>query len=69
MVVDSNIGPLNAFAGGSSMLYVRNFDPSTETLTLCGDAYELKHVIIAIETLLLATEHKLREGREGPMAQ
>ena len=33
MVVDSNIGTLGSIVGGASAVYVRNFDPSTETLT------------------------------------
>ena len=56
MVVDSNIGPLGSITGGASAVYVRNYDPSTETLTFRGAVYELRPVIKALEILRSMTD-------------
>jgi hypothetical protein len=59
MVVDSNIGPLGSIKGGASFVYVRNYDPSTETLTFHGEVYELRPVIKALEILRSVTDQVL----------
>jgi len=43
--IDSNIGPLNMIAGIDQQDFLRNFDPTTWTLTFRGDKYELKPII------------------------
>lgn len=55
MVVDSNIGSLGSIKVGKSSVYVRNYDPSTQTLTFHGDVYELRTVIEALEALRSVT--------------
>ena len=59
MVADDNVGPLGAISGGASPVFVRNYDPSTETLTFRGEVYELRPVIDALENLRAATEREL----------
>lgn len=59
MVVDSNIGPLGSIRGGLSFVFVRNFDPLTQTLTFHGDVYELRPVIEALESLRAMTTQVL----------
>ena len=51
-----NIGPLGSITGGASAVYVRNYDPSTETLTFRGAVYELRPVIKALEILRSMTD-------------
>ena len=43
--IDSNIGPPNMIAGIDQQDFLRNFDPTTWTLTFRGDKYELKPII------------------------
>lgn len=49
--VDSSILPPNMIAGIDQKDYLRNFDPTTWTLTFRGDKYELKPIIKAIYEL------------------
>ncbi len=49
--VDSNIGPSNMIAGINPEDFLRNFDPTSWTLTFRGDKYELEQVIEAIYNL------------------
>jgi len=59
LVADNNVGPLGATSGGASPIYVRNYDPSTETLTFRGEVYEFRPVIGALESLRSVTEREL----------
>ena len=56
MIVDSNIGSLGSIKGGASLVCVRNYDPSTETLTFHGEVYKLRPVIKALEILRSVTD-------------
>ena len=49
--IDSNIGPPNMIAGIVQQDFLRNFDPTTWTLTFRGDRYELKPIIEVIYDL------------------
>jgi len=50
--IDSNIGPLNMMiAGIDQQDFLRNFDPTTWTLTFRGDKYELKPIVEVIYDL------------------
>jgi hypothetical protein len=62
MVVDSNIGSLRIIRGGSTLVYVRNFDPSSETLTFHDEVYELRPIINALESLRSKTERVLKRN-------
>ena len=59
LVVDSNIGSLRSIRGGPLSFYVRNFDPSTETLTFHDEVYELRPIINALEKLRSETKRVL----------
>jgi len=48
ILADSNIGPSNMITGIDPKDYLRNFDPTSWTLTFRGDKYELKPIIKAI---------------------
>ncbi|KPJ72716.1 hypothetical protein AMJ52_05385 [candidate division TA06 bacterium DG_78] len=48
---DSNIGPSDMIAGIDPEDFLRNFDPTSWTLTFRGDRYELKPIIKAIYDL------------------
>ncbi len=48
---DSNVGPLSAIGGVDARDLLRNFDPSTFTLTFRGDEYGLKPIIDVISEL------------------
>jgi hypothetical protein len=49
--VDSNIGPSNMITEIDPEDFLRNFDPTSWTLTFRGDKYELKPIIKAIYDL------------------
>ena len=49
--IDSNIAGPNDIAGVDVKDYLRNFDPSSWTLTFRGDEYELRPPIEAIQNL------------------
>jgi hypothetical protein len=49
--VDSNIGPSNMVVGVDPEDFLRNFDPTSWTITFRGDKYELKPIINAINDL------------------
>lgn len=49
--IDSNIGPPNMIVGIVQQDFLRNFDPTTWTLTFGGDKYELKPIIEVIYDL------------------
>ena len=49
--VDSNIGPSNMIVGIDPEDFLRNFDPTSWTLTFRGDKYELKPLIEVIYDL------------------
>jgi len=49
--IDSNIGPSNMIVGADPEDFLRNFDPTTWTLTFRGDKYELKPIIEIIYDL------------------
>lgn len=49
--VDSNIGPSNMITGIDPEDFLRNFDPTSWTLTFRGDKYEFKPIIEAIYDL------------------
>ena len=50
--IDSNIGPPNMMiAGIDQQDFLRNFDPTTCTLTFRGDKYELKPIVEVIYDL------------------
>ena len=66
-VVDSNIGSLGSIRGGLSCVFVRNFDPSTQTLTFHGDMYELRPVIEALESLRARTMQVLERNLPNQM--
>ena len=58
--IDSNIGPIGSIPGFVVTDYIRNFDPTTWTLTFRGDRYELAPVLRAVKDLL-AKCHALGE--------
>ena len=52
--IDSNIGPTNKMIVGIAQeIFLRNFNPTTWTLTFRGDKYELKPMIEVIHYLYL----------------
>ena len=61
MIVDSNIGSLSSIRVGSSGAHVRQYDPSTQTLTLREEVYELRPVVESLATLQSMTQQALRE--------
>ena len=65
MIVDSNIGSLGSIRGGQSLVYVRNFDPSTETLTCYGEVHELRPIINALERLRPEIERVLQRSESS----
>ena len=60
MVVDTNIGPLESIQAGTSSIYVRNYDPSTKTLYIYNEEFELQPLIEALEMLKSETDKKLK---------
>ena len=62
MVVDSNIGSLEAIKGSVSSAY-RNYDPSTETLSFYGEEYELQPVIKSLEILRSVTDQLIKSNQ------
>jgi len=48
---DSNIGPLGMIDGLDAGDYIRNYDPTTQTVAFRGDVYHLGPVIAALREL------------------
>jgi len=57
--VDSNIGPLSAFAVGDPSRFMRNFDPETIVVSFRGESFEIQPVVEAAQAILGVPERGL----------